>query len=281
MIKIRHLPELVLIGLLSVSIFYNIKVLQEIKLTGSPSVEAEAEAQAKVPETAPELNEEQSETELLHTLDEVNTRLAKLGDNANARALALSISEIDGWLINPTSYTSVKEAIDHQVEILRQKILKEVDVATQNALNAGNGKDAKKYLEEVGVLVSLYPMGESESIINQAKDLTEKHRNLSFKLEGSGRIRYNHWAVIQIEQALNGYHKNKSIWSPKKENAALVLSLVTCLGKIDPNLLEPTVLSLYNYVVDITKESISEKDKVDLAKKLTSQNIQRKMLDEF
>ena len=69
MIKIRHLPELVLIGLLSVSIFYNIKVLQEIKLTGSPSVEAEAEAQAKVPETAPELNEEQSETELLHTLD--------------------------------------------------------------------------------------------------------------------------------------------------------------------------------------------------------------------
>ncbi|MGB2832929.1 MAG: hypothetical protein WBC07_08230 [Methylotenera sp.] len=281
MIKIRHLPELVLIGLLSVSIFYNIKVLQEIKLTGSPAVEAEAEAQAKVPETAPELNEEQSETELLHTLDEVNTRLAKLGDNADARALALSISEIDGWLINPTSYTSVKEAVDHQVEILRQKILKEVDVATQNALNAGNGKDAKKYLEEVGVLVSLYPMGESESIINQAKDLTEKHRNLSFKLEGLRRIRYNHWAVIQIEQALNGYHKNKSIWSPKKENAALVSSLVTCLGEIDPNLLEPTVLSLYNYVVDITKESISEKDKVDLAKKLTSQNIQRKMLDEF
>lgn len=279
MIKIRYLSELALIALLCVSIFYNLKVLQINKPIESKIADTETTVKIDEPILKPDL--ELPEKVDLHTLNEVNAEFAKIGVNTNARSLALSISEIDGWLIEPASSDQVKAAVDQQVALLRKKILKEVSMATQNALNAKNGKLANGFLEEVGLLVSLYPMGESESIINEAKGLTESHRNLAFKLEGLRRIRYNHWAVIRIEQALTGFHKNSKFWSPKKENAALVSSLVTYLGDVDPNLLEPTVLSLYNYVVDITKESISETDRLNLAKRITSPNIQRKMLDNF
>lgn len=58
-------------------------------------------------------------------------------------------------------------------------------------------------------------------------------------------------------------------------------SLVSHLGEVDPIQLEPATLELYNYVIDLTKGSISEKEKVDLAKRLTSPSIKRKTLGDF
>ena len=84
-----------------------------------------------------------------------------------------------------------------------------------------------------------------------------------------------------IDYAIWGYNDKSSFLSPKKENKALVDSLVYTLGEVDPVLLEPVVLELYNYVVDLTKGSISEKDKVDLAKRLTDSGIRRKTLGDF
>jgi hypothetical protein len=86
---------------------------------------------------------------------------------------------------------------------------------------------------------------------------------------------------VRIEQAITGYRTKSSFWSPKKENNELISSLVTYLGDVDPNQLEPVVLSLYNYVVEMTKESISEADKLMLAKKLTAPDIRRNHPDDF
>jgi hypothetical protein len=46
-------------------------------------------------------------------------------------------------------------------------------------------------------------------------------------------------------------------------------------------MLEPAVLALYKYVIEMTNKSIAEKDKIALAKKLTSSTSARRNLGEF
>ena len=56
---------------------------------------------------------------------------------------------------------------------------------------------------------------------------------------------------------------------------------MTNLGPVDPSLLEPAVLDLYNYVIENTKGKIYEGEKTELAKKLTDPSIRRKTLGDF
>jgi hypothetical protein len=272
--KIRTLIEILLVGLMGVSIYYNAKVLHAMKSADKAAIEAwtgiPSEPDSELPEKAD-----------LRTLNEVNMKISSLGSNPTARDLALAISEVDSWMIDPKSEKSAKEAIDLQVEKLRTKVVSEVQAENQKALATTNGKDANKILNEIGLLVSLYPMGDKPEIIEQARRLTDDQRKLAIKLEGMKRLRYNQWAVKRLEQALDGFHRNSSLLNPKGENKALVDSLVKYLADIDPNLLEPAVMSLYTYVLETTREAISEADRVSLARKLTAPNVQRIILEVF
>lgn len=89
------------------------------------------------------------------------------------------------------------------------------------------------------------------------------------------------YVTDRIEGALNGYNENKSFLSPKQENPALIASLVKNLAEVDPSLIEPVVLELYSYVIEMTKSSISDADKIELAKRLTDPVVKRKSLGDF
>lgn len=273
--KIRLIVEFALIGLLTLCLFNISTSLDELKRVDKSTPKVGV-VTSPVPEDS-----EPIDTVELHTLAQVNQRFSSINANAKAQDLAVAISDVDSWMIEPKSEKFAKEAIDLQVKQLRSKVISEVKDESQKALSTTTGRDANKILNSIGFLVALYPMSDKPEIIEQARQLAEDQRKLAIKLEGMKRIRYNQWAVIRIEQALNGFHRNSSLWSPKKENKALVDSLVMYLAEVDPNLLEPTVLSLYTYVVETTKESISEADKLLIARRLTTPNVNRLNFEDF
>jgi hypothetical protein len=276
MFRFRLIVELTIVTLIAVYLIKISNTLEQLKLANKGEVETEVTSNTSLANP-----EQQEEVSRLHSLNEVNQHLSSLSANTKAKDLALAISEIDSWMIDPEFEKSVNDVLDKRVIELRSKVLSEVKEDSQKALHASNSKEANKLLNNIGLLISLYPMSEEQGIIEQARQLTDDHRKLAVNLEGQKRLRYNKWAVKQIEQALNGYHKKSSLWSPKKENKLLVDSLVENLAEIDPNLLEPIVLSLYDYALETTKESISESDKVSLAEKLTSPNTIRKTYEDL
>jgi hypothetical protein len=175
----------------------------------------------------------------------------------------------------------VQELLNQRQSELRQRVLDDVKKIHLSALTAKSGPEATKAYSDAGSLVALFPMSESASIVEQARSLALAHRIVGIKLEVAKRMRYNRWAVERLEKAIQNYHSKSSFLHPKKENPELMDSLVANVGEIDPNQLEPTVLSLYNYAVEMTKDAISEADKVALTKKLTAPEIQRKIPDDF
>lgn len=216
-----------------------------------------------------------------HSLTDVEKLFAAIGVSPSATTLAKSIAEVDEWLIDPKFSIPVQKLLESRLAELRQRVLDEVKNKHILVLSAKTGAEAAKVFNEAGALVALFPMGESHIIIEQARWLNSSHRNIGLKIEVAKRVRYNQWAVIRIEQAIQGYHAKSRFWSPKKENKELIDSLVTYLGEVDPTQLEPSVLGLYNYVIEITKESISEGDKVNLAKRLTAPEIRRSHPDDY
>lgn len=216
-----------------------------------------------------------------HTVADVEKRFAAVATSDSAPALAVAIAEVDEWLIEPKSSAAVQSLLDRRLIDLRKRVLDDVKKTHLLALAAKSGAEATKAYSDAGALVALFPMSGTPSIVEQARGLTTAHRNVGMKLEVAKRVRYNRWTVERLEKAIQDYHAKSSFWSPKKENTALIDSLVTNLGEVDPNQLEPSVLSLYNYAVEMTKDSISEADKVSLAKRLTAPEIRRMLPDDF
>lgn len=216
-----------------------------------------------------------------HSLKEVHERLAKLAD-AGARERGITIAEIDSWFITPEDENGVQEELREQRQRLRDSIIAEVHALRQDALRAQSGREGQRLYGEASALIALFPLDpDDETAMTQARDLSASQAWIEARLGEARRLRYNHWATERIAAAIKGYHDNSSAFSPKAENPRLILSLVEELGPVDPMLLEPAVLELYNYVVQITKGDISEADKVDLAKKLTAPTIERKTLEDF
>ena len=276
MFRFRLIVELAIVTIIAIYLIKISNTLEQLKLANKGEVGTEVTSN-----TLLESPDQQEEVLRLHSLNEVNQHLSSLSANTKSKDLALAISEIDSWMIEPEFEKSVNDVLDKRIVELRSKVLSEVKEESQKAINASNSKEANKLLNNIGLLISLYPMSEEPGIIEQARLLTDDHKKLAVNLEGQKRLRYNQWAVKKIEQALNGYHKKSSLWSPKKENKLLVDSLVENLAEIVPNLLEPIVLSLYDYALETTKESISESDKVSLAEKLTSPNTIRKTYEDL
>lgn len=216
-----------------------------------------------------------------HTLADVKEWAKNLDENASTQNIAAAIAEVDEWLFEPKSAAAVQKILVQHFEWLRKRVLYDVQQLHEVALAAKTGAEAAKSYNEAGRLMALFPMSESPAIVEQARSLTTAHRNVGLKLEVAKRVRYNRWAVDQLEKAIQGYHEKSSLWSPKKENPLLMDMLVATLSEVDPNQLEPTILSLYNYAVDLTKDSISEADKVSLAKRMTAPDIRRKLPDDF
>src|SRR5262245_14195097 len=93
-------------------------------------------------------------------------------------------------------------------------------------------------------------MSEDASIVAGAKRLASKQAEVLNRIEVIRRQRYNQWAARRIELALDFYNANVSRFNPFNDNANLIDSLVMNLGEVDPIILEPAVLELFDYVID-------------------------------
>jgi hypothetical protein len=195
--------------------------------------------------------------------------------------MAALLAEIDTWVVRPEEEAGMLEFKLKLATRLRELVKSEIVLLQKQALASPNGREAAAKYSEAGRILSLYPVSEDLSVLEEARLLSQQQGECARRLGVLRRQRYNHWATAQIEKAIKGYNSKSSYWSPKKENPLLINSLVETLGTVDPALLEPVVLELYNYVIELTKGSISESDKIDLAKRLTGPDVKRKGLEDF
>ena len=216
-----------------------------------------------------------------HTTAEAKEQLKKLGNAPAAEKLADALATIDTWLVKPDEE---EQFVDYKRQLagqLRKKVKQEVVALQKAALEAKSGKEAAKKHAEAGRVLVQYPMSEDSKIIEAATQLSAQQAELATRMEVIRRQRYNRWATERIGAAIDGYNSVASRVPFRTETGKLIESLVENLGEVDPALLEPVVLDLYNYGVDVTKKAISDAEKLDLAKKMTDPSIKRKMMGDF
>lgn len=215
------------------------------------------------------------------TVADAEAEISKLGDRPSAERLAGVLMAIDEWLIRPGEEEQFKKFRLGHLDRLRKLVKDEVEEHQEAALKAATGAQGAKEHAEAGRLLVLYPMSDEPNVVEEAKSLAGRQSELVGRLEAIRRQRYNRWAAGQVETTLDYFNANVSHYNPFNDNAVLIDSLVKSLGQVDPVVLEPSVLELYNYVIERTKGSISEKNKVELAKRLTDPAVRRKALGDF
>lgn len=230
-------------------------------------------APTELPDVLPGL-----ETKALSDLDH---RLSLLPPTPTARQVSACLVDVDAWIFDPRDEAAAGRRKGELVERLRTLVRTEVHALQARALQASTGGEASTYHAEAGQTLALYPMSEDSKVLDEARGLAARQADVAGRIEALRRQRYNSWAVSQIGQAIDGYNRNSSYFSPNAENLKLMDSLVRNLGEVDPALLEPSVLELYNYVVQLTKDSISEAQKVELAKRLTAPSLRRRTVGDF
>ncbi len=212
---------------------------------------------------------------------EAQSAAQALGDSPTSEQIAEVLIEIDAWLFESADQPKAEALTDELMGDLRAVVGQEVAELHGRALRSATGEEGAQLLSQAGRALGRYPLSGDEEIMEEARRLATEHAETAARLQVIQRQRYNRWAADQIESALNGYHANGSFWSPKKENAALIDCASRNLGPVDPNLLEPAVLTLYEYAIELTKKSISEKEAVDLTKRLLDPSTGRRCLGEF
>jgi len=215
------------------------------------------------------------------TIPDAEGLVQKLGERPSAELLAGAIVEMDGWLVKPGEEERFKNFKLGQQSRLRSLVKAEVSAHQDAALTASTSSDGARRHVEAGRILAMYPMSDEPAVLEEAKSLASRQAESIGRLEALRRQRYNRWATGQIEKALDFYNANVSHFNPFNDNAVLISSMVENIGKVDPAGLEPAVLELYNYVIERTKGSISEKNKLELAKRLTDPSVRRKVLGDF
>jgi len=217
----------------------------------------------------------------LHTTADAEAFVSKLGKCPSAEQLAAALTMFDSWSIEPADELSYGDYKVSLLPRLRDQVKKEVLIYQQKSLAAETGSEAAEMHAEAGRLLSLYPIVQEKAVLDEARRLSARQAEVAARIMAIRRQRYNQWATDRIEGAINGYNENKSLLNPIRENPALIASLVKNLGEVDPSLIEPAVLDLYSYAINTTKNSISEADKIELAKRLTDPKVKRKSLGDF
>jgi len=198
-----------------------------------------------------------------------------------ADQLATIISELDGWLVKPEDERKIQDRLAILIPALRKGVASEVRALQAAALRALPSSVGAKKLDEAGRILALYPMSDDPGVIKEAKQLTDSQMDAATRLDALRRQRYNRWAIVRIEQAINYYNANVSKWDPRNDNTGMLDPLVSYLGSVDPMFLEPATLELYNYIIDKMKDKLSEKNKLEFAKQLTDPKISRNYLGEI
>jgi hypothetical protein len=222
-----------------------------------------------------------SEALLPHTFDEAKALAKTLGDAPSPDALAQALATLDSWIVQPQDDQPFLEYKLSVAKQLRQLVRENVLALQDRSLAAETSREAHELHAQAGRILALYPMSDDQDVTHAAHDLMARQAALAGRLETLGRQRYNRWAIDQIELALKDFNQNSSWWKSGKVKSVLMDSLVSDVGEIDPNLLDPEVAALYSQAIERTSQSISEDDRLDLARRLSDPKLSRKTLGDL
>lgn len=215
------------------------------------------------------------------TVAEAEALIQELGESPSAEKLAETVMAIDEMLVKPEEEQRFQEYKLSQVIRLRQAIKAEVSSLHKAALAEKATAAGVRLHAGAGRILAMYPMSDEPAVRDEATRLFADQTDVARRLELLSRQRYNRWAMERIEDAVDYYNKNASRWNPISDNADVIQPMVERLREIDPAALEPSVLGLYDYILENTKNSTKEKLKLEFVKRLTDPAFPRKKVGDF
>ena len=193
--------------------------------------------------------------------------------------MAPVLAEVDQWIYASDEEEAAKRKLGKITDRFRELIEDAIERRLRGAVTSKNGTEATAALEEVNELLSIYPAPMTDGQRTRLREVTESILDSSRRVGEIRRLRYNTWATSQIEKALGSYHEHTR-WRDAKDDV-FVRSCVDALKDIDPASLDPVVMDLYSYALNLTIAKIGESSRITLAKKLTDPSIERKSPSNF
>lgn len=216
----------------------------------------------------------------VHTRADAEELVGRLGSSPNAVELSDALDTIDKWMGVGDEQVAIDEYKLQEVGHLRTLIAHDVTDLHESALKAENGHMASDLFGRAGRLLAKYPMDTSKQALDEAARLSAQHGEVGTRIEVIRRQRYNIWALRKIEETIAAINSNASSFKTS-DNPLTIDATIEHLGEIDPLLLEPIAIGLYNYAIEQAKSSINSEQQLELAKRLVDPQIKRKILGDF
>lgn len=213
------------------------------------------------------------------TVRDIEQRVAQVAKNGGNESLARAIAEIDEWLFAPEEEKQADQLIEKLVADLRGQIEKEVAAFSKAAVDASNGKLATDNLSKINLILALYPAPKTDDQRARLDQIVASIRSASRRVEDIRRLRYNTWAISQMESGLWAYYMIKKII--RTDEDALIKACINSMKTIDPAYLDPAALDIYNYVLGLARNAVGEKFRIALAKGLADPATQRRTPMDF
>lgn len=203
------------------------------------------------------------EAEELKTVSDIKARVNQLSPTASIEEVAPVIAEMDQWIYSADEEAEAVKLLDKLTDTLRRLIEQRVNTLLSEALAAENGQEATQVMSRVNDLLSLYPVPITSEYKSRLDQLTRQILEAARRVDEIRRLRYNAWAIGEIDKGLSAYHNNKGLIFT--DDAVLVEWCHRFLKEIDPAYLEPVALDLYNYAIGLTANKINDQYRVKLA----------------
>ncbi len=201
---------------------------------------------------------------------DIDVHLKPLLEANDIRGFAHALAEVDEWLFDPNEEKQASAALERQMQVLRVWVQESVKRLLKLALAEKNGTTAAGFLKEANSLFGLYPQPNGEAQIKELDDIVANISDTSRRVDELRRLRYNQWAIKRIQEGVRQFHENKNVGPD-----AVVAACVTSLSYIDPVHLDPTVMDLYQYLVQIAREKAGDSYFSRIARGLTNPEIPR------
>jgi hypothetical protein len=153
------------------------------------------------------------------------------------------------------------------------------------AIDAPNGKQAAAVMAQINRLLSMYPSPTTAAEQTELEQITSGILSTSRRVEEIRFLRYNQWAIAQIEDALKRYRSELAIGSVqdvtklvKRDREKLRIAAISTMSKIDTESLNPAVMDLYNYAYTLFRDAMGSDDdsRAKLAKGFADPTTQRR-----
>lgn len=240
---------------------------------------------------ASEVFSELIDTTVLNQFTELEARLQGF-DKATVEVQSSVLAEVDGWLFSEEEESKARSLIDKKIELLRQNIVKQVNLFRKQAVQAPNGKEAHRIMHKVGSMMALYPAPATESEQKNLVSLGNDILATTQRIEEIRRLRFNRWALDQTTKTMDKYYELTKINNWKEigklhlsasDRDNIIEQCAPILAKINPDALEPMTRNLYENAINTLLETMGDNSaqQKKLAEYFTNPKLIRKSLLDF